>query len=158
MNKKTLLLLLLSLILATSCSNNILYSEYQTLPVGGWHKDSPLVFDVEITDTQARYNVLATIRNNTNYPYQNIWFFVSLLAPENSEAVTDTLEYFLADARGKWLGSGSIGSIYSSTILLQKEQRFTQVGLYRFSIQHGMRDDMLKGIRDVTLEIQKNSK
>ena len=155
MDKKTLLLLLLSLVLATSCSNNILYCEYQTLPVGGWQKDNPVVFDVEITDTKARYNVLATVRNNTSYPYRNIWFFVSTLAPTSGEAPTDTLNYFLADVSGKWLGSSSIGSIYSSTILLQKEAKFSQVGFYRFSIQHGMRDDVLKGIQDIMLEIQK---
>ena len=155
MKKNLFFLLIVSLFLSTGCSNSLIYGEYKTLPVSGWDKDSVAVFNVNITDTLVFCDVIANIRNNAYYPYQNIWLFVSVLSPQGT-ITTDTLEYYLADERGRWLGASSVGSIYSMSVLLQKKTRFKQAGVYRFTIQHGMREDVLKGIRDIGLEIQKN--
>jgi gliding motility-associated lipoprotein GldH len=110
-------------------------------------------YDVIIEDTSALYNVYINIRNNKNYPYQNLWLFLENQNPDSS-IVKDSVECYLADQRGKWLGSG-MGSIIEMPILYQQQVKFNQKGMYQFRIVQGMRDDVLQGISDVGVRVEK---
>lgn len=143
---------LLALIFA-SCNNNTIYNEYKELPTEGWNKDSVAMFDVAVQDTTSKYQVIVNVRNRGDYPWQNLWLFVSYTQP-NSEVINDTIECYLADNKGEWLGSG-FGSLHEMPVLFRKNMNFKQSGNYQFSIQQGMRDSMLVGINDIGLEIIK---
>lgn len=139
--------------LAISCSDNTAYIEAKELPVKGWHKDSIVNFNVPVTDASLEYNVLLNIRHNENYPSQNLWLFVNYTGPDKV-TVTDTLECYLADNSGKWLGTG-FGSLRSMPLLFKQKLKFKKAGNYRFSIQQGMRILELQGINDIGIELQK---
>ena len=147
---------LLLLVVLNSCNNSTVYNEYKTLPASGWNKDSVAIFNVIITDTVAHYQVLANVRNGDEYAYQNFWIFISAISPEG-KITTDTIECYLTNQQGKWVGSG-MGSLHEVQVLLQKDIQFKIKGNYRFAIKQGMRDDALKGISDIGLEIQKVEK
>lgn len=147
---------LLLFITLNSCNNGTVYNEYKTLPASGWNKDSVAVFNVAIADTASQYKILVNIRNGSDYPYQNFWLFISTLSPEKKMA-TDSIECYLVDQQGKWVGTG-LGSLHEVQVLLQKDLQFKTKGNYRFSVKQGMRDDVLKGISDIGLEIQKVGK
>ena len=157
MNKRTVLLPLASffllLMFISGCSNESIFHENRQIPSEGWNKDSLAEFNVAISDTSAQYELFINIRNTNNYPHQNFWMFVSTLSPD-SNLVTDTIECYLANEQGKWLGSG-ISSFYEMQVLLQDSVRFKSQGNYRFSIRQGMREDVLQGISDIGLEVQK---
>jgi gliding motility-associated lipoprotein GldH len=140
-------------LLLGACNSNTFYSVYNDLPAAGWNKNSASVFQVNITDNSQPYNVLINVRHESNYPYQNFWMFVSEKSPEGT-VTRDTIECFLADNRGKWLGSG-LSSIYTMPVLINKNRKFTRAGTYTFEIKQGMRDDILTGIRNIGLEIDK---
>jgi gliding motility-associated lipoprotein GldH len=109
-------------------------------------------FQVDVTNTADRFNLLVNVRHASNYPYQNFWLFISETTPEG-KTTQDTIECYLADNRGKWLGSG-LSSIYTMPVLFQQNSVFKKAGKYTFAIRHGMRDDLLNGISDIGLEVE----
>lgn len=133
-----------------ACSSSTAYTEYRNLPLTGWDKDSTLVYEVTVTDTLATYNLILNVRHGQDYPYQNVWFFV-----ENGlSGQTDTLEYYLADQRGRWLGNG-FGDKREMPCLIGQNVRFSHARPYLFRVHQGMREDRLRGITEVGLIVEK---
>lgn len=151
--KTKLLRAIFVLLITVACTPNDVYMQYQTIPVEGWNKDSLYTFDVPISDSTALYNIYINVRNRGDYPYQNLWLFLSNMSPD-SVIVNDSIECYLADQRGKWLGSGA-GSLMEMPVLYKQNVRFKTSGTYRYQIVQGMRDDVLKGINDIGIRIEK---
>ncbi len=145
--------IILTLLFAVACTSNDVYFQYKSVPSKGWSKDSLFTFDVPIKDTSATYNVYINVRNRGEYRYQNIWFFLSKTTPDKKQT-SDSIECYLADQRGKWLGSG-LGSIMEMPIIYQQKVRFKTVGTYHYKIVHGMRDSILRGINDIGMRVEK---
>lgn len=144
--------LLLALVLF-SCDAGRIYENFYSFGTQGWNKDSIAVFKVDIQDTVQHYNLLINTRNLENYPYSNLWVFVDVVSPDN-KLIRDTVEYELALPNGKWTGKGT-GGVYENQFMLRQNVFFPRTGDYTFKIQHGMRDDELKGLKDVGFRIEK---
>lgn len=138
-----------------SCTPKKEFEAYKTLDSDGWNKDSVVVIPVELRDTLGSHNLYLNIRNNGNYEFSNLWLFVNIKAPDGN-LLTDTLEFQLADPAGKWLGSG-IGDLFDNQFLYKENVYFPMSGSYEFSIQQGMRSNVLKGIRDIGISIEKRN-
>ena len=141
---------LLSTIL-TACRSDIVYSKFYPVASAQWHMDSVAHFDYQIADTAADYRMLIYVRHTERYPYQNMWLFV------DNNAHRDTIEFYLADDRGRWLGDKHHGFI-EMPVLLEEEKHFSDTGAYSLTIQHGMRDSLLRGVTDIGVEIIRNGK
>ncbi|MDT8393410.1 MAG: gliding motility lipoprotein GldH [Bacteroidales bacterium] len=155
MNKlKSFLLLSATFLIALmACDPGRIFDQTYTVPESGWDRDSVFHYSVDISDSLLLHDFYISIRNNTNYPYSNIYFFLSTEFP-NGHSTTDTIECILAGKDGRWLGNGS-GAIKDNLILLQRGLRFPITGQYHFYIEQAMRDEQLKGIEDVGLRIEK---
>ena len=140
-------------LLLFSCNSRDVYMQYVHVDKGNWHKDSVIKFDIAITDTVSHYNLYVNIRNRSEYPFQNMWLFVETFNPD-SAVTRDTIEFYLADNKGKWLGTG-VGAAYEMPVLYRQNLQFSQKGIYNFSVFHGMRDTVLKGINDVGMRLEK---
>ena len=152
--KIKLLLTLLATVLLTAC-NDVVFMDCKELPNDGWNKDSLCVFEVPITETNATYQMQFIIRNDGNYPNQNLWLFVDQFAPDSS-CTRDTVQFFLADDFGRWTGSG-IGSIFENVWIYRQRIRYKEAGIYRINVAQGMRYDNLEGICDFGLKIIKTN-
>ncbi|MGQ8337242.1 gliding motility lipoprotein GldH [Sunxiuqinia sp. A32] len=152
--KRFLVILLLATIIF-SCDDNRIFEDYHTIDTKGWHKDSIQVFEVEASDAQQNHNVYINIRNKGNYPNSNLWLFLTIDSPDG-ESLTDTVEFVLAEPSGKWTGSG-IGDLFDNQFPYRQNVYFPEAGTYRFSIQQGMRTELLEGIHDVGLRIEKQN-
>ncbi|VBB46884.1 Gliding motility-associated lipoprotein GldH [uncultured Paludibacter sp.] len=152
MIKKSLILFVI-ILMSISCHQNEVYFQYNKIPNGGWNKDSLLNYDIHITDNAISYNFYIHVRHHGNYPYQNIWLFLQQMNPD-SAITKDTIEAYLADQYGKWLGSGA-GNLKEMPIIYKKQVQFPDTGVYRFKIRQGMRDSLLQGINDVGIRIEK---
>ncbi len=108
-------------------------------------------FDYTIPDKDADYRMLIYVRHTERYPYQNMWLFI------DNGARRDTIEFYLSDDRGQWLGDRHHGFI-EMPVLLEENYQFPDTGIYHMTIQHGMRDSVLRGITDIGLEIRRNGK
>jgi len=153
MKKNSLYILIFSSLFLTGCINNDVYLKYKTIIPNGWNKDSLCTFDIQIKDTTASYNLYVNIRNRGEYPYQNLWLFLSKKSPDNIQS-KDSIECYLADKRGKWLGTG-IGSVLEMPVLYQQKVKFSKAGIYQYKITHGMRDSVLIGINDIGMRVEK---
>ena len=145
-----ILLLFLGLMsLATSCSTDVAYSRFSPMKSREWHMDSVVCFDYPIVDTTVDYHMVVYVRHTERYPYQNMWLFLG------DSVQRDTIEFYLADDRGQWLGDRRNGFI-EMPVLYEEHRHFADTGMYRLEIQQGMRDSVLRGITDIGLEIRRN--
>jgi len=148
--KKILFMAVLALAL-TACRQDIVFSQFVSIPSGEWSGDELAEFDYTISDKDADYRMLVYVRHTERYPYQNMWLFV------DNGAHRDTIEFYLADDRGQWLGDRHHGFI-EMPVLFEQNYHFPDTGLYHMAIQHGMRDSVLRGVMDIGLEIRRNGK
>ena len=134
-----------------ACNSNIVYDNSMRVGNPAWHADSVARFEIVIEDTTLDYQSGILIRNSGDYAYQNLWLFVTEIAPD-STITCDTIEYYLADNYGRWLGSG-IGSLYTNIYYYKEELHYQQEGVYRYEIRQGMREEELKGITNIGMQI-----
>lgn len=144
-------ILLIGCLACTSCNRNIVYSQFSSIPSDHWSIDSMAQFDYPITDTAIAYDMHICIRHTERYPYQNLWLFI-----ENG-ASRDSMNVFLADDRGTWYGDSNNGFI-EVAFPYQTNIHFADTGSYHLTIQHGMRDSLLRGVTEVGVEIIKGDR
>ena len=137
---------LLAVVLA-GCRTDIVYSAFEDIDMGGWDKDSVCRFSYPIEDTAATYQVLLYVRQKEMYPYQNMWLFVG------HDGRQDTIEFYLANDRGEWLGNGKNGLI-EMPVLYEEAYHYT-AGEHTITLQQGMREEALRGIVNVGVEVKK---
>lgn len=132
-----------------SCSSDVVYSHFSPMKSGEWHQDSIVNFDYSIADKEGTYQMLVYVRHTERYPYQNMWLFI------DNAGQTDTIEFYLADDRGRWLGDKHHGFV-EMPVSLEDAKQFPDTGVYRLSVRQGMRDSLLRGIADIGVEIIRN--
>lgn len=135
----------------TSCRNDIVYSQFHSIPSENWHMDSIVRFDFPIPDTTVDYTVTIYLRHTERYPYQNIWLFAG------DSLHRDTINSFLADDRGRWYGNHQHGLI-ETPVFIGENRHFSRIDSNYIEIQHAMRDTILHGILDIGVEIVKSEK
>lgn len=149
--KKRIRIALLSSLLAIGlggCRTDIVYSAFEDIDMAGWDKDSVCRFSYPIEDTTATYQILLYVRQTEVYPYQNMWLFVG------HDGRQDTIEFFLANDRGEWLGNGKNGLI-EMPVLYEEAWHYPAAGEHTITLQHGMREEALRGVVSVGVEVRK---
>lgn len=154
MRSFSIVVVALCFISLAACDRNRVYEDSQQLPKS-WDKDSLARFEVPIEDSLSVNSVYITVRNASEYPYSNLYLFVTTVAPSGAY-VTDTLECILADDSGKWLGKG-FAKYWDHRFPMRKNVKFPEKGKYTISVQQGMRDENLVGIHDVGVRIEKTN-
>ena len=137
-----------------SCDSKRVFEEYKPVESKGWHKDSAMVFTIDLQNIYSSYDMYLNVRNRGTYPNRNIWLSISTHFPDG-RLRTDTVEILLADPSGRWKGSG-IGDLFDNQILYRKDMKFPVRGDYQFVIKHAMRPVRLKGIQDIGMRLERN--
>lgn len=150
---------LVFLIAATlfSCDKKRVFDDYKSVG-DAWHKDSVVSFNLPDLDSTKRYDLFITLRDNNNYPYNNLFLIVSLELA-NGFTKVDTLEYQMTDPDGVLLGDG-FSDIKESKLFYKENVRFR--GKYKMNIKQAVRENgkvpgvtQLEGITEVGLRIEK---
>lgn len=141
------------LVCLSSCDKNRVFEENKKIPDSVWNVNNKVSFNVPIKDTINPHQVFINVRNAGEYPFSNLFLFITTKFP-NGKLAKDTVECILADERGKWLGNGS-GDIFDNRILFKKGVRFPMLGEYTFTFEQAMRTENLPFIMDVGLRIEK---
>ncbi len=149
------------LITILACDKKAVFGQYISLD-SPWHKDHPIKFDFNISDTPEPVDLLLKLRTNQAYKFSNLFLIVSLRYP-NGKVQKDTLEYKMANPDGSMLGQGAI---------FIKEHRlwykghdalftFSETGEYSLEIRHANRSlgntegqDFLEGVEDIGFSIE----
>jgi gliding motility-associated lipoprotein GldH len=152
----SLLFFLSFLLFLSSCDSKRVYEKNKEITDAQWNYLKKIKFDdVVINDVASTYNVYINLRNSVDYRYRNIYFFLDIKFPDNN-ITRDTVECIIADEKGKWLGKG-MGKIKDCRILFLRNVKFPSAGTYIFSFEQGMREDVLEGITDVGIRIEKSN-
>ena len=155
-NSYAFISILILLLLLPSCKSNVVYTDSYMMPEKTWRLMDIPSFKIQIVDTISSNNVSFSIRTGSSYPFRNIYLFVTAISPDGKN-ITDTLQYNLANEKGKWYGNG-FGDIHELNLPYKSNVFFPVKGTYKFKIQHGMRIEDLKGVYDFGLRIEKISK
>ncbi len=142
-------------LLLLSCQDTVVGEKNVDLPESAWAKDAlaHISMDAPNENTANDYRLIINLRHSEDYPYRNIFLFITTTAPDGA-AIRDTVEYELANESGQWLGK--VGRYWIDHRLLYRSHiRFPQQGEYQFGIQQGMRADTLYGIGAVGLRLEK---
>ena len=157
MKIKTSLLFILMAIVVISCDEKRVFDEYKSVG-NAWHKDSIVSFNLPELDSTKRYNLFVTLRDNNNYPFNNIFLIVGM-EMQNGFTKVDTLEYQMANPDGSLLGDG-FTDIKESKLYYKENVRFR--GKYKVFIKQAVREtgkvpgvELLEGITDVGFRIEK---
>ena len=143
------------LLLIVSCDHSKVFDSYEQIDPFGWRPSDTITFEFELdAHKENLFNSLIGLRHNNNYLYANIFFFVDRESPSGSHEV-DTLQYLIAEPDGKWLGSG-VGEIKHNIFKFNEHQEM-ESGKYKYKIVHGMRDDVLIGVEDIGLRIERSN-
>jgi len=151
--KYILFLIFSGLLYCCGGGKNIVFTDTATMPDETWSLDQVMQFEIPVNDTVSHHKIIFSIRTGSAYPFQNLWLFVTTIAPTGI-SLTDTLEYSLADEKGDWYGKG-FGDIHELELPYRNNVYFPAKGTYTFRIRHGMRAENLKGVYDIGLRVEK---
>ena len=144
-------------LLFTGCDGDIVHQSDQPVQNGSWDRAWKPEFAVDITDTINPHNVFIDIRHTGDYPYSDLYLFITATGP-GTAPMRDTVDCLLADADGRWYGKGQ-GFIFADRIeaevLYQLNRRFPRKGRYTFQLEQAMRTEKLLGVIDVGLSVKR---
>ncbi|MBR3529272.1 MAG: gliding motility lipoprotein GldH [Bacteroidales bacterium] len=152
MKTHTLIALLIGLLVFAACDSKVFYDETCRVDEQGWNMDDKLVYNIDVDDTAQTYLCCLDVRVRNDYPYSNIYFFLSTVYPNGDVAVDTNIEFQLAAPDGKWMGREQgryVDGRYPFCYF-----RFPERGSYQFVLRHAMRDTLLRGVKDVGLHIE----
>mgnify|MGYP000017583196 CR=1 FL=1 len=129
-----------------SCTNNFLFKADKEIK-DGWHADSTIVFQFNISDTTNVFYSEINIRHTISYPFQNLFIFIHSTDPDGQTTI-DTLECVLADITGKWNAKG-VGDILDFTQIYTDSIVFKTKGNYKIAIEQAMRYGELPSIKSL---------
>ena len=148
-------------LLFISCDEKRVFDEYRKLD-GSWKKTDTIQFAFELNDTINSHNLFLNIRNNNNYPYNNLYVIVALTQPDSLVKI-DTLEYDMAFPDGKLMGEG-FSDVKESKLWYQENFKFNKAGTYSVKISQALRktgdvsgDLELNGVTEVGFRIEKTN-
>ncbi len=140
-----------------SCDKKRVFDDYKSVG-NSWDKDSLVSFDLPKLDPKKEYNLFLNLRDNNDYPFNNIFLIVSMSYPDGVTKV-DTLEYEMADAEGNLLGDGF--SDVKESKLVYKERAKFKAGKHKVTIKQAARKtgkvagiNKLEGITEVGFRIE----
>lgn len=151
---KKLFILLLIVILFSSCTRLDVFEKNTTIPGMKWNTNFIATGAVNISDTVSAYNIYIVMRHTDAYNYNNIWLNTGLQAPGDSMKFQKINLTLGNDASG-WEGSGMNDIWEVRKLISGVPKRFIRSGLYNFSIQHIMRDDPLREVMSIGIRLEK---
>ena len=141
-----------------SCDKKRVFDEYKSVGKS-WNKDSIVSFDLPKLDPKKQYNLFINIRDNNDFPFNNLFLIVLMEQPDKKTKV-DTLEYQMANADGSLLGDG-FTDVKESKLIFKERMKFAE-GDYKIHIKQAVRQtgkvtgvEKLDGITEVGFRIEK---
>ena len=141
-----------------SCDKQLVFDEYKSVG-NAWHQDSILTFKLPKLESEKKYNLFVNVRDNNDYPFDNLFLIVSLEHP-NKKTIVDTLEYKMANPDGSLMGDG-FTDVKESKLFYKEKEEFKLKGEYKVHIKQAVRQtgkvagvENLKGITEIGFRVE----
>lgn len=133
------------------CGPTPYFSESYELDPLGWTSEEKILFQPEIVDTSASYELQLIVDHEMTYSYENIYFRIKTLFPDRP-AQEENLSVDLATKTGQWVGNCSGGHCKAKVYLLDNF-KFPTKGTFGFELLQYTRDESLAGINSLKMEL-----
>ena len=138
---------MLALIVMAACvRDNNQSAGFSAIPAAGWAYADTIALEPSLTDSVAVGRLAVAVRHTDGYLYRNLWLEVG--TPMADTVLWDTVNVRLADAYGRWYGTG-MGVSYMTTDTLPGAFCLTRGK--PLLLRHIMRVDTLADIEQVGL-------
>ncbi len=158
MKIKNSILFILVALLVISCDKKRVFDEYKSVG-NSWHRDSIITFKLPKLESEKKYNLFVNVRDNNDYPFDNLFLIVSLEQP-NKKILVDTLEYKMANPDGTLMGDG-FTDIKENKLFYKEKVDFKLKGDYKVHVRQAVRQtgkvagvNNLKGVTEVGFRIE----
>ncbi|MCP4125135.1 MAG: gliding motility lipoprotein GldH [Bacteroidetes bacterium] len=154
MNRKTIAFYTLAVMfvwLFTACDQEVTYAESQVIDKEGWLAGDTLTLSPSIASIDGTFDVYLWVRHTKEYDYSNIWLKV-ISDPMLTHDSTYMLEIPVADKMGRWLGHCT-QSLCTVRVRLKDQFRFQEASAFKVDVLQYMRQDNLKDVRNIGMEI-----
>lgn len=135
----------------TSCDSGVIYEENHEFENNVWSYDDVKEFSFSVEDSLTPVKLFINLRTTIDYEYSNIYMYTHFTYP-NGNTDIDTLEFFLAQPNGKWLGECS-GTVVENRALITQGY-LMDPGTYSFKIEQAMYKDNLPEVMDVGIRVE----
>ena len=139
-------------VLLSSCDMSMVYYHYDHTPVYGWEKNDTLRYDVDPIERAGEYYTELGLRTNGSYPFTTLYLIVEQTVLPSHRVTTDTIACQLTNKDGRPNGQGV--SYYQYTMPVGTQTLVPGDSLH-ITIRHNMKRDILPGISDVGLMIER---
>lgn len=154
LHNRILQYLLALIITFGSCGTLDVFEKNVNIPNHEWSSSFQPEISFEILDTAALYNIYVVLRHTDAYRYNNIWMNLYTQVPGDT-IVKQRLDLMLATNEKGWLGTG-MDDIFEHRILITNTpQPLTSMGLYKFRLEHLMREEPLQYVMNVGIRVEK---
>ncbi len=148
---KNLFLWTLLVIVIMGCDPKKLYESDLSFVEKNWDMNETPVFSFELQEAET-VDIYFKIRNDLDYPYQNLYIQYTLRTDKGSELRKNLVNLSLFDAKtGVPLGKG--GSIFQHRSVLIASEMLA-AGTYEIELAQYMRNKALTGIYSVGVRIE----
>jgi len=145
-------------LLFSACDTNRVYEYNKDFSDRTWKTKDTAVFDFQIKNAGAKYNLYYNVRNTIDYPYARLFIHYSLTDSSGNELSRKLVNNDLFDQKtGQPTGNSGLGDIYDHQFLLLKDIEFTHQGKYLLKLEQYMRQDTLPGIIAVGVRVENSA-
>ena len=135
-----------------ACDDKRVYDNFVHTPLSGWERNDTVTFCVPAMEEEGTYGLFLNMRTSNSFPFTNITMTVNHSVIPSGRRCTDTLKCVLADRGGHSLGKGINLYQYRFRIATASFRRGDSLCV---NVNHGMRREILPGIADVGLTVEK---
>ncbi|WP_276911890.1 gliding motility lipoprotein GldH [Hallella colorans] len=153
--KHKIVVTLTILILCVACEENRVYHHYCHTPIEGWEKVEALSFEVPPLAQAGRYATNLELRTNNSYPYMSLALIVEQTVYPSMKQRVDTLMCPLVDSHGNAKSNGVSYCQYRFTV---SQTQLHKADSLHIVVRHNMQRDILPGIADVGIAVDKVDK
>ncbi len=142
-----------------SCSETLVYDQYEHTPITGWEKNDVLSFDIPPLKASGTYEQQLGLRVTGNYPFMGLTLIVeqSIFPKAKVQNVrkvekSDTIQCDLIDKSGATKGQGISFYQYNFPI---NTYDFTSGDSIHITVKHNMKREILPGISDIGIKMNR---
>lgn len=148
-------LIFVSLFFWSSCGPNSLVNNLEPLDPLGWKYEHIPAFSFDVEDTSFLHEAYVNLQINESYKYRNLYLIIHMRAP-NGQEIQNRVNLELAQADGRWLGSGSANK-RTFQLPVSKTLHLEHQGPYIIGLEQNMRDSVLIGVEAIGIQIRQGN-
>ena len=136
-----------------SCGNhNTMFHEYVAIDNEEWYYNDSLHFEIDSVEISGNLTTILEFRTSAKYPYRNISIVMEQSLRNGNKRIQKTVAYDIIDSKGRKNGEGITYMTHQVPFCTMNVNTGDTIDI---NIKHNMQDNILPGITDVGVLVEK---